>query len=222
MLPKSINGGDRNRGEPGASAYAYTAADSTKAPAAVGWPHNRPGVSHGSSADAGCSECRSMCAHRPGPVVLPPRRRAIQRSHRRVDAPPVATLRAHARCRGRHQYTDPPRSISPRLGAVSGTLRSAGPRGRGAPCRRARPSASPSLTNVSEQEREHADRHRSQAPGHHRPGYRRSLARQQSGADRKRRADHHSSAAQERISKPSAIWKHDLPRTCLNSTSSTC
>ena len=48
------------------------------APAAAGWPHHRPGVPGRSPADAGRADRRPMPAYRPRPVVLPPRRRALQ------------------------------------------------------------------------------------------------------------------------------------------------
>jgi site-specific recombinase XerD len=69
----------RVRSKGGATEWVFLAdRGGTAAPATPGWTYYRPGVPGGSPADAGRTDRRPMPAYRPRPVVLPPRRRALQ------------------------------------------------------------------------------------------------------------------------------------------------
>ena len=76
-------------------------------------------------------------AVRPSSSVQPP-----------VDTPSASTLGTHACGRGPYQCADAACPLSARFGPIHGTLRAARPRGSRPPRRRARPSASTTLTGV--------------------------------------------------------------------------
>jgi hypothetical protein len=66
------------------------------AAAAARWPQHWPSVHSRSPTDACGAERRPVSDQRSRPLVIPSRRRALQRDDRWVDAPPASTLRADA------------------------------------------------------------------------------------------------------------------------------
>ncbi len=63
-----------------------------------------------------------------------------------MDTPPTAAFCIDPRRRRRDQHADFARALSARFSPISGTLRATRSRGSRSPCRRTRPSSSPSLT----------------------------------------------------------------------------
>lgn len=125
-------------------------------------PRSRPGLPHRPHSSRPHPDHGRVQDHRPGPAVLPARRRAVRGTHpaagtprnrrrsrtrttRRLDAAPTPPHRPHSRSRGRHQHANPPRPIPARLRPIPGTLRQARRRRRRRPRGRARPRRSPTV-----------------------------------------------------------------------------